>query len=264
MSSGLGATLVVMETEGYRPPGLQDFEFHGLFGTDWITKPMLQLVIAAILVIGFWLIAARNVKVVPSKFQYFAEFLYNFIRNSVGRDIVGHDYKKWTPYLVGVFTFVLLNNWFGEFFLFMYPSFATVGHAYGMAFISVIVYVIAGVGAHKWGYLKAVLIPPGVPKALWALIIPMEILSVFITRPLTLSIRLFANMFAGHLLVLVFVVGGGYLLTVEGNLVYNIAGVISCVIGLAMLCLELFLGGLQAYIFTILNGNYIGSSINEH
>lgn len=264
MSSGMATTLVVMETEGYRPPGLQDFEFDGLLGTDWLTKPMIQLVIAAILVIGFWLIAARNVKVVPGKFQYFAEFLYNFIRNSVGRDIVGHEYKKWTPYLVGVFTFVLLNNWFGEFFFFMYPSFATIGHAYGMALISVIVYVAAGIGAHKLGFLKAMLIPPGVPKPLKPLIIPMEILSVFITRPLTLSIRLFANMFAGHLLVLVFVVGGGYLLTVDGNLMYNIAGVFSCIIGLAMLCLELFLGGLQAYIFTILNGNYIGSSVNEH
>ena len=69
--------------EGYTPPGLQDFQFPGLFGTDWITKPMLQAIIAAIFVVIIWVLAARGLKTVPNRRQYIMEFLYDFIRNGV-------------------------------------------------------------------------------------------------------------------------------------------------------------------------------------
>lgn len=265
MNTSLAGLLVPMEGGGFTPPGVGDFDFHGLFGTTWLTKPMLQIIIAFVLVVVLWGIAASRLKMVPNKGQFVAEFFYDFIRNGVARDIIGHGYRSWTPFLVGTFTFVLLNNWFGEFFYFMFPTFSNVGYAYGLAIMVWLIYVVVGFKAHGLKYLKNSLVPSGVPWYLLWLIIPMEFLANFITRPLTLSIRLFANMFAGHLAVLVFIVGGAYLTTYSGNLLYNVSGVLSTVLGIVILCLELFIGFLQAYILTILTAQYIASSLaSEH
>jgi len=244
-------------------PGVEDFDFDGLFGIDWLTKPMLQLVIAAIIVIGLWLWAARRLKVRPSKGQYFFEMIYDFVRNGIAREMIGPNYKRWVPLLVAIFSFVIVNNWFGEFFLLMFPTFSNIGFTYGMTAFIYLLYIGAGFQAHGPGYLKKSLIPPGLPVYLYPIIIPLEFISTFVTRPLTLSIRLFANMFAGHLVVLVFVLGGSYLLTYAGNLIFNTAGVLSFVMAMIILALELFIGFLQAYIFTMLTAQYISSSVSE-
>nr|WP_237268026.1 F0F1 ATP synthase subunit A [Tessaracoccus aquimaris] len=83
------------------------------------------------------------------------------------------------------------------------------------------------------------------------------------TRPITLALRLFANLFAGHLVVLVFVVGGGFLITYANNAFYNVAGGVSMAFSLVILLLELFIGALQAYIFTVLTAQYVSTSIAE-
>ena len=92
---------------------------------------------------------------------------------------------------------------------------------------------------------------------------PLEFLATFITRPLTLALRLFANLFAGHLVVMVFVVGGGFLLSYQDNLFYNISGGVSFLFSLIIMMLELFIGALQAYIFTVLSAQYVSTSIAE-
>ena len=86
-----------------------------------------QAVIAAVLVIGFWLWMAHGQKVVPGKKQFLGEQLYNLLRNSIARDILGHEYRKYLPYLIALFTFILVNNLFGQFFLFMFPTFSKIG-----------------------------------------------------------------------------------------------------------------------------------------
>lgn len=247
----------------FKTPGAEDFQFPGLFGIDWLNKPMLQLVIAAILVGVLWYFGSRKLQVVPSKGQWLMEYLYNFIRDGVGRDVLGPGFRPYIGLLVGIFTFVLINNWFGEFFLFMFPTFSNIGYVWGMVAFIFLVYVGSGFKQHGIGYLKKSLIPEGVPWVLWIIIVPIEFISNFITRPLTLAVRLFANMFAGHLAIMVFVLGGSFLLTYADNLVFNAAGVLSLVFSFAMLGLELFIGFLQAYIFTILTAQYISSSISE-
>lgn len=249
---------------GYTPPGLQDFQFEPLFGTTWITKPMLQAVIAAIIVVVLWGLAARRLRVVPSKGQYIMEYLYNFIRDGVGRDVLGPGFRPYIGLLVGLFTYILLNNWFGEFFLFMFPTMSNIGYAWGAVVMVLVIYVWAGLRKHgPLGYLKHSLIPAGVPWYLYPIIVPVEFLSNFVTRPLTLGVRLFANMFAGHLTIIVFVVGGTYLLTQADSFVLKIGGVFSLIFSLVMLLFELFIGALQAYIFTILTAQYISTSISE-
>lgn len=257
-----------METGGgYQPPGVKDFYWYSVWPgvlPDWMNKPFFQAVIGAALVIVLWWIASRKLKIQPSKGQFAAEYIYEFVRNGIARDILHADFRKYLPYLLGLFSFLLINNWFGEFFFFMYPTFANVGYAYGLAILSWLIYI--GAGFQKWGFggfLKKALIPEGVPGYLLPIVIPLEFLATFITRPITLALRLFANLFAGHLVVMVFVVGGGYLLTVENNTFYNVAGGVSIAFSLIILLLELFIGALQAYIFTVLTAQYVSTSIAE-
>lgn len=259
--------LVPMEGGGYTPPGVDDFKWGSIWPgvlPDWFNKPLAQAIIGCLLVIIFWWIGSRKLKVQPSKGQYFFEFVYEFVRNGIARDILHAEYRKFLPFLLALFTFVLFNNWFGQLFLFMYPTFSNVGFAYGLAIVAWCVYV--GAGMAKWGvlgFLKKSLIPEGVPGYLLPLVMPLEFLATFITRPLTLALRLFANLFAGHLVVMVFVVGGGFLLSYQDNLFYNISGGVSFLFSLIIMMLELFIGALQAYIFTVLSAQYVSTSIAE-
>jgi len=247
----------------FHTPGLEDFKFGGTFGVAWMDKPFWQAIIAFLVVIAFWVWMSRGLKVVPGKRQVFGGYCYNFIRNSLVRDTIGHGFEPWLPYLVALFSFILINNWFGELFVFMFPTFSHAGYVYGLTIVSWFVYVIAGFKTKGIRYLKDSMLPPGVPWYLWWLIIPLEFLSNFITRPLTLSLRLFANMFAGHLIIMIFLVGGGFLLTYPSNIMYNAAGGLSMILSFALFALELFVGFLQAYVFTVLSAQYVASSISE-
>ncbi|WP_296141282.1 F0F1 ATP synthase subunit A [uncultured Tessaracoccus sp.] len=251
---------------GYEPPGLKDFDWPGIVpgAPDWLDKPFMQAALAFVLVLLFWLIGTRKLSVRPGKKQFFFESVYEFVRNGIARDILHAEYRKFLPYLLTLFTFILFSNWFGQFFLLMYPTFSNIGFAYGFAIISWFVYVGAGIA--KWGFgpfMKKSLIPEGVPGYLLPLIMPLEFLSNFITRPVTLALRVFATMFAGHLVVMVFIVGGGFLLAYQDNLFYNVSGGASFLFGLLVMALELFIGALQAYIFTVLTAQYLSTSIAE-
>lgn len=239
----------------------------------WINNQLFQAVLGAILVIGFWLWMAHGHKVVPGKRQYFGELAYNFVRDGIARDMLGHDFRKFTPYLVALFSFILVNNLFGQFFLFMFPTFSKIGYAWGLAGLTFLLY--NGVGIYKHGLLKYVknnTMPAGVPWWMLPLVIPLEFLSNFIIRPITLALRLFANLFGGHLVVLVFVVGGTLLLTwTEGPLngkpewLLHTAGGVALVFSLAIFALELFVSVMQAYIFTVLTAQYVASALaDEH
>ncbi len=248
------------------PPGVTSFCSRALLPgvlPDWVNNHLLQAVLGAALVIGFWLWVARGQKVVPGRRQFVGEYLYNVLRNTIARDILGHDYRAFLPYLVALFSFILVNNLFGQVFVFMFPTFSKIGYAYGLALLSWILYNAAGIWKSGFfGYLKKSTLPAGVPKALWVLIIPLEFLSNFIVRPITLALRLFANLFAGHLVVLVFVVGGTLLLE-SGQAFYMAAGGVSLIFSFAIFGLEIFVGVLQAYIFTVLTAQYVSSALAE-
>lgn len=260
-----GRSMIALETGGYTPPGVEDFVFDGGFipGVEWVNKTFVQAVISAVLILVFWLLAARKLRMVPGKGQFFNEYIYDFIRNGVARDILGHDYRRYLPYLLGLFSFVLVNNLFGLIPIFMFPTFSNIGYAWGLALLSWLIYNVAGVARHGGRYFKNMLIPAGVPWWLYPIIVPIEALSNFIVRPLTLGLRLFGNLFAGHLVVLVFVVGGSYLLTQSSNVFYQVAGGVSLLFSFGIFALELLVSSLQAYIFTVLTAQYVASSLAE-
>ena len=269
--------LIPMEGEEHAawPPGVHSFASRPLFPElgpqfDWLNNHLAQATIGALVVIAFWLWMARSQQVVPNRKQYLGEWVYSFLRNQVARDILGHDYRRFLPYLVALFSFILVNNLFGQFFVFMFPTFSKIGYAYGLAILSFVLYNAAGIAKYGFGnYMRRMTLPEGVPVPLWPLIIPLEFLSNFIVRPVTLALRLFGNLFAGHLVIMVFVVGGTLLLTMTEPTagfpvpLLNGAGVVSLLFSIGIFALELLVAVLQAYIFTVLTAQYVSSAIAE-
>jgi F-type H+-transporting ATPase subunit a len=139
-----------------------------------------------------------------------------------------------------------------------------VSFPYALALITFLVFHYVGVKKHGIGkYIKDSMFMPGVPKAAYILITPLELLTFFLVRPLTLSLRLFANMFAGHLLLLVFILGGEHLL--QGVIGLKLISPFAFSIGIVLTFFEFMVQCLQAYIFTLLTALYIaGALADEH
>lgn len=256
-----------VRTEGFNPPGPGDFDLPAIFdiGGLGITKPMLLIILAAGIVFAFLHATSRQSAIVPSRLQYAGEVGYDFVRNSIARDSIGSThYMKFVPYLVSLFFFVLVNNFFGIIPFLQFPTFSHVGFVYGLAALSWVVFIGAGIWRHGvTGYIKHQLVPPGVSGPILLLIVPLEFMSNIIARPVTLALRLFANMFAGHLLLMLFTLGGQYLLLDSGNWTYAPVGIIAFVMAIAVSFLEILIMFLQAYVFTLLTAMYIGGAVND-
>jgi len=232
----------------------------------WFTNHIFEAVLGAVLVIAFWLVVSSRLKMVPGKRQWIGEYVYNIVRNSIGREVLGEHYQRFLPYLLALFSFIVLTNFFGLFFVFMFAPFSKVGFAWALALMTWVLY--NAVGIKRWGffgYLRRATMPAGVPPLLYILIIPLEFISNIITRPITLALRLFANLFAGHLVVLVFVLGGSWLLLYSHTALYHVAGGVSLLVSFGIFALEMIVAFLQAYIFTVLTAQYLSSALaDEH
>ena len=250
-------------------PGPNSFDFSevALFhiGGTAITKPMVQLVLGAIVVFVFFYAAFRRASLVPGRLQFAGESAYGMVRNSIGRDIIGsHDFIKFVPYLVTLFFFILVNNAFASIPGIQFPTFSRASMAYALAGLSWVIYNGVGIKKHGLlGYLKLQSVPSGVSPAMYPLLVPLEFFSNILVRPVTLALRLFANMFAGHLLLILFSTGGLFLLEYGG--IGLVAGPLAWALAIAISFLELLVQFLQAYVFTLLNAMYIsGALADEH
>jgi F-type H+-transporting ATPase subunit a len=253
------------EGEGFVPPSTKDFELPPIFGDNvYTTKPILLVFLSVILISTFFILSARKAAIVPSKFQFAGESVYSFVRENLAKEVIGHDFMRFVPYLFTLFTFILVNNLFGIIPLIQFPTMSHVSFPYVLALSTYLVFHYVGVrkqGAFK--YFKEILFMPGVPKAAYILITPLEILTFFVVRPLTLSLRLFANMFAGHLLLLVFILGGEHLF--QGVIGLKLISPFAFIIGIVLTFFEFMVQCLQAYIFTLLAALYIaGALADEH
>lgn len=258
----MSAPVLAAESGEFQAPGPSSFNYPDIVAG--VTKPMVMLVLSIIIVGVFFWAALRKSSLVPGKMQFAAEGVYNFVRNSIGRDMIsGKDLRPYLPLLVTVFTFILVNNVFGFVPLLQLPTMSNPGVPYGIAAIVWLTYNAAGVARHgPVGYLKHQTWPPGVPGWIRPLVTPLEFLSNILVRPVTLSLRLFANMFAGHLVLLVFIMGGEYLLLHSG-VMGMVAAPFAFLMGLVLMFFELGIQFLQAYIFTMLTASYIGGALEE-
>lgn len=258
------------EEGGFKAPGLEDMHLPEIlpWGADYgsgFGKQMLLVIISVILISWFFMAASRRRQIVPGKFQFLGEMSYNFVRNSVGKDIIGEkDFKPYVPLLMCLFFFILVNNLFGVVPIFQMPTTSHVGTAYALAGIVYVYWIYLGLKKHGIGYLKLAVVPSGVPKAILPLIVIIEIISNFFVRPLTHSLRLFATMLSGHLIVMLGAAGTSYMI-LEGGAFLKGLGVLTFIGGVGMGLFEVLIMALQAYVFVLLTAIYIqGSLVEEH
>jgi F-type H+-transporting ATPase subunit a len=262
----LGAGLAAQDGEGggFHSPTPAEF-YQPLVGQgDWaITRSIVACALSVVLIGGFLLVTTRKPSIVPTKGQWVTEGVYNMVRNSLGRDIIGsHDFLRFVPLLFALFTLILVNNFFGIIPPVLFPTMSRIGFPIALTLVVFVVY--HAVGFRKYGvsgYFRH-MIPGGLPAAIYVLIIPLELLTYFVTRPLTLALRLFGNMFAGHMLLLLFITGGQYML-LNGGIGLKVAGVGSYALALVLTAFEGLVQFLQAYIFTLLSATYIAGSLAE-
>jgi len=249
------------------PPSVGDF-YWPLIGGDnnWaFTRPSAVLLLSVLIIGFFYISVSGRLSVVPTKRQWMAEQGYDFVRNTIARDIIGaKDFKPFLPLLFTLFTMILFNNVMGIFPFVQYPTFSRIGFPIVLTLIVYIVYHATAIKRKHgvFGYLKS-LVPPGLPGWLIPIMFLLEVLTYFFIRPLTLALRLFGNMMAGHLMLLVFIVGGELLLT-SGSIGLGAAGVASMAFAVLMTFFELLIAFLQAFIFTLLSALYISDAVSEH
>ncbi len=219
----------------------------------------LTLFAAAFVLVLFWL-AFRRARLVPRGLQNFAESVYDFIDTQISRDVIGERGRKYTPYLVVLFSFVLVCNVLAIIPMAQFPTTSRIAIPAILSAITFVIFNYAGIKAHGAGpYFKEMLRPPGVPVWLLPLLSPIELMSTLVVRPFTLAVRLFANMFAGHLLLLVFSLGTEYLLPKPPY----IFGLTSLLMTIVLTGFELVIDLLQAYIITILTAAYISGALEQ-
>jgi F-type H+-transporting ATPase subunit a len=248
------------------PPSVDDFYLPALIdgAYPWLTKFTLLVWVAVALLIVFFLWSYRDPKMVPTKRQWIAESIYGFTRENIARDMIGHEGLRFAPYLTSLFCFILLTNLFGLIPGIQVSPNSHIAFPVVLAAISYVLFIYVGVRKHGFvGYLKLALIPPA-PWFVLPLLIPIELLSNFVVRPFTLALRLFANMFAGHMILLVFTLGGFVLLGVDNFFVKPIS-LLSWAMAIALYFLEVLVALLQAYVFVVLTSSYLqGSLAEEH
>jgi F-type H+-transporting ATPase subunit a len=227
-----------------------------------ITRPMVVMALSVAL-LSWWLVAStRRTAVVPGKWQAGTEVVYNFVRNDVARDIIGSkDFRRFVPLLFAMFVLILANNWVGIIPPIQLPTFGRIGFPIALTLVVYAVYHWIGVQKHGvLGYFKF-MVPPGLPVWMVPAIFVLELITFFITRPLTLALRLFGNMFAGHMLLLVFSLGAWELFTQGGLL--SLVAIPAWILTFAMVLFEALVQFLQAYVFVLLAASYIGGALAD-
>ena len=267
-SGGLDCHL--MSGCGFPAPGAEIFQFDAVLTftlgavTFNISKVTFLLLLSVILIVGFFAYAFRSPKLVPRGAQAVGEAGYLFIRDGIARDVIGKEGDRFVPFLFSLFFLIWLNNFFGIVPFAQIPTTSIFAIPVAFAIIVYLTWVPIGVYRQGFvGFFKGMLFPPGVPKAMYVLLTPLEFLSNLIVRPATHAIRLFANMFAGHLLIATFSIAAFYL--ISASVVGVIGSVASFAVSIALTGFEALIQALQAYIFTLLTAVYISGALKaEH
>ena len=215
------------------------------------TNSSLFMSLAIIFITLLLLLSIKNKSLIPSRFQSISEIFYEFIANMVS-DNIGDKGRKFFPLIFTLFTFLLFGNMLG-----MLPySFTFTSHiivTFVLAMFIFLLVTLLGIFIHGFKFF-GLFVPKGVPMIMLPLMIPIEIIS-YLSRPISLSVRLFANMMAGHTMLKIF---AGFIVPL------GIFGIAPLMVDVALTALEVLIAFLQAYVFTILTCLYLNEAINLH
>jgi F-type H+-transporting ATPase subunit a len=235
--------------EQFRIKPLVDLQIGGLDAS--FTNSSLMMVITVALIGAFLALSVGRGALVPGRWQSIAELIYEFVAKLID-ETLGHQGRRYFPIIFTLFIFVLIGNMLGMLpYSFTFTSHIAVTFAMAMVvFVAVTILGFAKHGLHFFSFF----VPPGAPVFMWPLLIPIEIIS-YLSRPVSLSVRLFANMLAGHTLLKVF---AGFVVALGA------AGVVPLAFIVALTGLEILIAFLQAYVFAILTCLYINDALHLH
>lgn len=247
---------------------MEQFAVKPIFGMDkpllsiaghpiYFTNQALLMVIVAVVSALFLSLAVKPNRLVPTRSQSMAEMSYEFVANMI-HSATGEDGLKFFPFVFTLFIFVLCSNFFG-----MVPGSFTVTSqiavTFALAALVILLVVVTGFARHGIGFLK--LFVPHAPWYLLILLVPIEVIS-FLTRPISLSVRLFANMLAGHTMLAVF---GGFVVALgTAGGILSALSIAPMLLIVAIMLLELLVAFLQAYVFAILTCIYLNEALHLH
>lgn len=258
--------IALLAGEGYEPPGVNEFYLPPVWdAVTWFVKPILLVMLSVVIIVVLLHLSSRKKSLVPSRMQFAGEMTYGLVRNGIARDTIGsQEYAKFVPLLFAMFSFILVNNLFGIIPILYFPPMAKIGFPLVLAVISLFVFNIYGIRRQGFiPYFKNMMFIPGVPVYIYPLLAPIELLTALIIRPFTLTLRLFANMFAGHMLLLVFITGSEYMLLEASGPLLKGAGIFTGAMAVGLTFYEIFVEFFQAYIFTLLTALYIAGATGE-
>jgi F-type H+-transporting ATPase subunit a len=227
-----------------------------------INKVVLIYLAAALLTMVLFVVGNKK-QVVPTGAQNLVEMSVEFVEDGIVMETMGEAGLKYTPLLISFFFYVFFCNIFEIVPVVQMPGTARIAMPMVLALIAYVIYHGAGFREHgPIGYFKHALVPPGVPIALLFLIVPIEFIIKFIVTPFTHTVRLFANLLAGHILLVTFAVLSSALWAAKPTIIILPLPVLAVI---AFTAFELLVSFLQAYVFTLLAGVYIGQAIShEH
>lgn len=247
------------------PPLSHIVNWPGFGGTDgaWYEVNKVVLVYAFAVILTILVFALGNKKrLVPTGMQNVAEMAVEFVEDGIVMETMGKEGIKYTPYLLSLFFFIFFTNIFEVIPIIQMPASARIALPLFLALLTYVIYHGAGVRSHGFGYLKHALVPPGVPIALLVLVIPIEFISKFLVQPFSHTVRLFANLLAGHILLVTFAILTSGLLVPKWYAVFTPLPLIGVIFFTAF---EVLVSVLQAYVFTLLTGVYINAAqSHEH
>jgi F-type H+-transporting ATPase subunit a len=229
-------------------------------------KIALIAVLAVVISVTIFALALRqNHNEAPKGIRNLAETIVEFIEDGVVMQTMGKDGLAWTPFLLTMFMFIYLCNVPGIIPFFQMPATARMAVPMFLALLVWVIYNATGIKHQGFlGYFKSTLFPPGVPKALYILVTPIEFISAIIVRPFSLAVRLFANMMAGHILLVTFALLSEALFQAKDKVLIPV-GILPFFMLIFLTSFEVLVAFLQAYIFAMLTAVYIGGATHpEH
>ncbi|RZS59171.1 ATP synthase F0 subcomplex A subunit [Microcella putealis] len=253
----------------FKAPGIDEFVgLPALFfeGTPFeINRIIMVRLIALTIMVVLMYLALRKTRLVPGRGQGVAEMALDFVRVQIAEQILGERLgRKFLPLLASLFFAILAMNITGIVPFANIAGTSLVGMPLTMALVSYVAFIYAGIReVGGWAFIKNALFPPGVPWPLYILLAPVELINIFIMRPVSLALRLLLNMMVGHLLlVLAFSSTNFFFVSVSGPAAAF--GALTLTGGIVITLFELLIAVLQAYVFTLLTAVYIQQAASEH
>lgn len=222
------------------------------------TNVSLYLLLATVLVVLFLAIPTGRRATIPGRWQNLAEMSYEFVANML-RSATGPEGMKFFPFVFTLFMFILIANLIGM-FPYFYTTTSQLIITFALALTVILTVVVAGIRKHGLAWFQ-LFVPSGVPGAIVPFVSLIEVIS-FLSRPVSLSVRLFANMLAGHITLKVF---AGFIVAMStAGFVGIVGSVLPLIMTVAITALEFLVAALQAYVFAVLTCLYLNDAVHTH